>query len=140
MEEVIWLLLIVRGADGGWYQVFANRLDDRKVSFFALECNRLCHKDLKRFHLTCLTSFIGLGCRCRRMFYGLMPKVIPVEAAIVQVSPVVDGKMHVWRLWIQRNARFARVKRVLIKRLLPWGLKFPRFKPFFTCVEVFLAN
>jgi hypothetical protein len=75
------------------------------------------------------------------MFYGQMPKKIPVEQAIVQLSPVVGGKMRIWRLWIQTDTRFARVKRLLLKKVgLPLCLRVPRFKPFFTLFEVFLAN
>jgi hypothetical protein len=75
------------------------------------------------------------------MFYGQMPQRIPVEQAIVQLSPVVDGKMRVWWLWIRTDAKFARVKRLVLRKVgLPLCLRVPRFKPFFTVFEVFLAN
>jgi membrane protein required for beta-lactamase induction len=75
------------------------------------------------------------------MFYGLMPRQIPVELAVVQVGRKdADGNFQAWLLWIRRDRRFAALKRRALKKLLPVCKRLPRFKLLFTFCEVFLAN
>jgi len=60
-------------------------------------CRSLCGKSLRRPHFTCLF------CRLRRAYYGKMSNKIEVTAYL---------------LLIRRDRRFAKVKAVVLKRLL----------------------
>jgi hypothetical protein len=129
------LLVVKDRASGVLFQVFNNRADAKKYPLGGFACRGLCHHMLRRPHITCI------ACRARKMFYGLMPRQIPVELAVVQVGRKdADGNFQAWLLWIRLDRRFAALKRKALKKLLPFGRRLPRFKLLFTLCEVFLAN
>ena len=66
---------------------------------FAMPCRPLCGLDLKRPHLTCVTS-----CRIRRVYYHKLPDVN-------QLDRIVE-------LRVLKRRRFASVKDAVMKELL----------------------
>jgi hypothetical protein len=40
---------------------------------FVMSCRNLCGQDLKRIHFTCAMTYLGLGCKIRRSYYGQLP-------------------------------------------------------------------
>jgi hypothetical protein len=85
----------------------------KKLSFGALPCKSLCHHPLHRFHWSCLY------CRVRRFFYGKMDRTkYHYNRYLGCVLPTQPSKMATYVLIIDGNRRLARVKEMILKRVL----------------------
>jgi len=86
---------------------------------FAFPCRNLCGQDLKRPHLTCLATLLGMGCRMRLSWNKKLPPIIELEGiCTLQFMP-------------RKNRRFRHVK----NRLMYYAIKY-----FTTIVQNLLCN
>ena len=75
---------------------------------FAFPCRYLCGQDLKRPHLTCVATLLGMGCRMRLSWFKKIPPIIELDGTIIlQFFP-------------RKNRRFAKFKR----RVLYYAIKY----------------
>ena len=86
---------------------------------FAFPCRYLCCQDLKRPHLTCLATLLGMGCRMRLSWLKKLPPIIELDGVItLQFMP-------------RKDRRFKRLK----TRAMFWLMKY-----FTTIVQNLLCN
>ena len=74
---------------------------------FVMPCRQLCDQNLKRVHFTCALTYLGMGCRIRRTYYGKLPNPYPLENALI----ILKRLGYPYR-------RFARLKDFLLKRIM----------------------
>ena len=73
-------------------------------------CKKLCGHDLRRPHLSCLF------CRVRRFYYGKMDRQKYRYNSLMRIVLPEDRTTYV--LLIDNQRRFARVKAIVLQRLL----------------------
>ena len=118
--------LIILRRDGKWTQETVWKPDrfykipgDLPRRRFAFSCRYLCGQDLKRPHLTCLATLLGMGCRMRLSWKKKIPSIIDLEGlSTIQFMP-------------RKNRRFAKQK----TRLMYYAVKY-----FTTIVQNLLCN
>ena len=118
--------LIILRRDGKWTQETVWKPDqfykipgELPRRRFAFPCRYLCGQDLKRPHLTCLATLLGMGCRMRLSWRKKLPPVIELDGVItLQFMP-------------RKNRRFKGLK----NRIMYFMMKY-----FTTIVQNLLCN